>query len=285
VNLIPCPTQIFIEIPRAHQFDFFVTIYLFIHFFFFVLPTKWTKFLQIIFFFALFDHCCAGSDPRSLLLDDGVDVGSPICLPRESLVNAIINTVRDKSSHVFIKAPPASGKTSLLNLVTNALNVLGWSCTYVLMLANTTVKDHLRTQGYLNGIGSLVRGSVLVVDQAEHSFNDSNFWAAFKTGELDMSDILVIAAASYRFKPLSAEAPVRHASFNFNHGLRLSSNEQLELYEKICQNVFAKIGLNSSDDLRAAILEQSGGSAGIIVQLCKAICLMQKAGLQVSSRL
>jgi len=61
------------------------------------------------------------STQRKIVQIDGINIGSGIYIPREDLVQETIN-VATLQQHVVLSSPPATGKTSLLNLLYKKLD-------------------------------------------------------------------------------------------------------------------------------------------------------------------
>jgi hypothetical protein len=206
-----------------------------------------------------------------------LDPPEPLLLQRLKLVDEIRSAFLKGIRSVLLRAPPASGKTSLLALVYKALpnsRFIYVSCVRFDATSGTRqeLEDYIvecaQKQGYSFTSFDRLLGSVdfLVLDDAQRTFHLINFWEGLlKTSP--SRTFVVIAAAAYSLK-FHKDTPAQFGLRLDYNNLKLTLDEVNTLVDQwlYCGNDKAVTPL-FTEDLRKLIHEISAGH----VFLCRAI--------------
>ena len=163
--------------------------------------------------------------PSPLLKTDGISLRAPH-LSRTDIVNEIISTARSKQ-HVVVRAPPATGKTALLQLVRESLLKGGAKVIDVDVRNDGVDKLYndgmmLRQEGIVTQKSRLreLKNTWLLLDDSQNAYSTQYhpFWQLIiKTiqGLGDECDLRVIISATYDLsRPIS---PVQFSDLEHMH--------------------------------------------------------------------
>jgi len=180
--------------------------------------------------------------PSPVLKTDGISLRAPH-LSRTDIVNEIISTARSKQ-HVVVGAPPATGKTALLQLVRESL-LKGGAKVVDVDIRNDGV-DKLYSDVAAEGIVTQksklreLKNTWLLLDDSQNAYSTQYypFWQFIvKTiqGLGDECDLRVIISTTYDLSTSTPISPVQFSDLEHVHA-NISQDEAVELF-----NMFARV--------------------------------------------
>jgi len=135
----------------------------------------------------------------SIPLIDGVNLKSPVTLPREEVVKDIIEA--SKCNRLLLRGPPASGKSSLLILLEAALKRDGVPCKRIQASSQGQNVPWL----YKNVIDTkwTQNKGYILLDDAQFAYADEEFWTQLKI----LNNTYFIGCSTIRFRARSSTPP------------------------------------------------------------------------------
>lgn len=224
----------------------------------------------------------------------------PHVIYRDKLVDELITRVR--YFHIVrVRGTPASGKTTIMNLLANKLLeydpetpvyvLSGWD--------KDTVKDALGWTGYLkeqtgvHGRSWLTKQGYLLIDEAQESHWDGELWADLFKAVEPVSQPYIILFTSYGsptrgftgFEQKYIKIPMVFAAgqqislrpdIDIRQpwrpiGLLLEEDEAIEVVERSAPLFIPNCGPILTQDLKQGLFKSSNGHVGLIISLIQAL--------------
>jgi hypothetical protein len=186
----------------------------------------------------------------------GVPIEAAWVLPRDELVTSIIESGR----HIMMSCPPASGKTSLLQLLQKRLVDSGHIVQFFTIGFDFSSPFQF-PYNQVSGTFDFKAETVVLIDEAHNAFGNPKFWSELI--KANVGKYRVIAAATRKFDD-NRDSPAYFQVLNFDQ-IKLTKTEQVQLYDNITTSAdFHSLGL-TDDLLKDTVLFQAGGHPATIV--------------------
>ncbi|KAL2819013.1 hypothetical protein BDW59DRAFT_175000 [Aspergillus cavernicola] len=215
---------------------------------------------------------------------------SSYTIPRPKLIDELIKRV-ECFRIIRVNAPPASGKTTLMNLMINSFarkvrdnvgSAGGWA-------------GYLERETGANGHCWLVYPAFLFIDDAQQSYWDGELWAAFfKSIEPAVIPYVVLftsyclpnSGSPHLFEEKYVKVPMNFASeqqislkankITFGHlwrpvGLLLQKDEARRLVTQYASEVVSSPVALITRDLKSSLFQCSNGHIGVLISLVEDI--------------
>eukprot|EP00300_Choanocystis_sp_HF-7_P021145 c20741_g2_i1.p1 GENE.c20741_g2_i1~~c20741_g2_i1.p1 ORF type:complete len:578 (+),score=84.66 c20741_g2_i1:34-1734(+) len=191
------------------------------------------------------------------IAEDGVVPGSPVILLRDSLVDRILGlTNPNQFSLILIKAPPASGKTTLLQFLSTRFEQSGVQPIVIRFFPNQD--PHKQIPVNAKGEIDVPNGSIILADECQYAYSHPEFWPRLSKAASKWFHF--IGVATYHFGNLP-DSPTVTRVVTFDD-IKLNEAEASQLYQNYLQ-AFNFVN-PSFEGLKDLVLRQCNGHPGMI---------------------
>eukprot|EP00300_Choanocystis_sp_HF-7_P021138 c20741_g1_i14.p1 GENE.c20741_g1_i14~~c20741_g1_i14.p1 ORF type:complete len:532 (+),score=92.91 c20741_g1_i14:38-1633(+) len=207
--------------------------------------------------------------------ENGVVPGSPVNLLRDSLVERIVGLTKPGHfSLILIKAPPASGKTTLLQFLASHYEKCGVQPIEIRFDPGEDPHEQLP----FNALGEVdvPSGSVILADECQYAYSNAKFWLRISKGR--SAHFHFIGVATYHFGNMP-DSPIIDTLLKFDD-IKLSEVEASQYYQNYLQ-AFDFVNPRFQD-LKGLVLSQCNGHPGLIKESLSQLQGIVKANRDVT---